>query len=79
MVPDEASVRQAIEKCRTIGEQAFLDLHASGRRPQKYYLVHEGRRYPRKAIWAAAHKPPIHTRQFTTEQARKGLERLGFR
>jgi hypothetical protein len=34
--------------------------------------------YPVKAVWAAAHNPPIHTKTLSTSEALKGLERLGF-
>jgi len=31
-----------------------------------------------KAVWAAAHRPPIHTRTFRTPEALAGLAALGF-
>ena len=79
MQPDKGSVLESIEECRTIGDRAFLKKHASERPPRTYYLVFEGRCYPLKAIWAGAYCPPIHTRDFDTDEARTGLAALGFK
>ena len=46
--------------------------------PKAHYLLYNDELYPLKAIWASAHKPAIHTREFNTTDARKGLEALGF-
>src|SRR5215211_6170307 len=65
-LPDVISVLTRLAEYRAIGEDLFLARYASGRRPKANYLVYEGRYYPVKAVWAAAHKPPIHTRTFRT-------------
>lgn len=76
--PDQQSVLQAIEEFKRVNEMEFLKRHSSGARPRKFYLSYEGERFPLKAIWAAAHQPPIHTRAFTTNEAKAGFRKLGF-
>jgi hypothetical protein len=76
--PNKTSVLERLDECRRIGEQEFLNQYASGRAPRAHYLIHEGKRYPLKAVWAASHQPPIHTRDFKTGVAQRGLKRLGF-
>jgi hypothetical protein len=49
-----------------------------GHQPRGHYLIHEDKRYPMKAVWAAAHRPTIQTRDFKTGAARRGLMALGF-
>ena len=74
--PDRQSVLNAIEQCKLIGEAEFLRRHSSGARPRKVYLEYAGERHPLKAIWAAAHQPPVHTRTFKTGAAKAGLKRV---
>ena len=77
MVPDRASVVTAVKKYRTIGrEEFFHQVHAG--KEKAHYLFYENELYPLKAIWAAANKPPIPTRDFNTTEARKGMRGLGF-
>jgi len=76
--PHVISVLTKLAEYRAIGEALFLERYASGRRPKAHYLVYEGRHYPVKAVWAAAHNPPIHTRTFRTAEALAGLAGLGF-
>jgi hypothetical protein len=78
MHPNQASVIESLDEFRMTGENAFLGKYAGGARPKTYYLVHEGKHYPLKAIWAAAHRPTTLTRTFTTERARRGFAQLGF-
>jgi hypothetical protein len=78
MQPDKVSVAKSIEECEALGEDEFLKRHASGARPRGHYVFNGGKRYPLKAIWAAAHVPPIHTRRFKTDTARRSFRRLGF-
>jgi len=77
-LPDQTSVRAPIDECREIGEHEFLHRHANDRGPQSYYVMYEGKPYPLKAIWAAAHKPPISPRFFDTNVARREMQKLGF-
>ena len=76
--PDVNSVLTRLAEYRAIGEDLFLSRYASGRKPKAHYFVYEGRHYPVKAVWAAAHNPPIHTRTFRTGEALSGLAALGF-
>src|SRR6185295_1139329 len=78
MAPDKITISKSVALCRSLGESAFLEMFASGRHPHSYYLEYEDAYFPLKAIWAAAHRPPIHNRDFTTQEARAGLARLGF-
>src|SRR6266404_7386515 len=77
--PTQTSVLESLEECRRLGDEAFLEKYASGHQPLGHYLIHEHKRYPLKAVWAAAHRPTIHTRNFKTGAARRGLAALGFR
>jgi len=76
--PTQISVLESLEECRRLGDEAFLEKDATGHQPLGHYLIHEDKRYPMKAVWAAAHRPTIHTRDFKTGAARRGLMALGF-
>ena len=76
--PTQASVLESPEECRRLGDGAFLKKYASGHQPLGHYLIHEDKHYPMKAVWAAAHRPGIQTRDFKTGAARRGLMALGF-
>jgi hypothetical protein len=76
--PTQTSVLESLEECRSLGDEAFLAKYASGHQPLGHYLIHEDRRYPMKAVWTAAHRPTIQTRDFKTGAARRGLKALGF-
>ena len=76
--PTQTSVLESLEECRRLGDEAFLEKYASGRQPRGHYLIHEEKRYPMKAVRAAAHRPAIQTRDFKTGAARRGLKALGF-
>jgi hypothetical protein len=69
--PTQTSVLESLEECRSLGDEAFLAKYASGHQPLGHYLIHEDRRYPMKAVWAAAHRPTIQTRDFKTGAARR--------
>src|SRR5262249_5723435 len=76
--PTQTSVLESLEECRRLGDGAFLTKYASEHPPLGHYLIHEDKRYPMKAVWAAAHRPTIYTRDFKTGAARRGLKALGF-
>ena len=57
--PTQTSVLESLEECRRLGDEAFLEKYASGHQP---LVIHEDKRYPMKAVSAAAHRPTIHTR-----------------
>src|SRR5260221_1770957 len=64
--PTQTSVLESLEECRRLGDEAFLEKYASGHQPLGHYLIHEDKHYPMKAVWAAAHRPAIQTRDFKT-------------
>jgi hypothetical protein len=76
--PNRASVKRSIEEYNNSKDEKFLDKYSSGRSPRAHYLVHANEFYPLKAVWAAAHRPSAHTREFQTADARRGLRALGF-
>jgi hypothetical protein len=78
MQPNSSTVLQSLAECQTAGEEAFLEKYASGVAPRAHYVLYEGAQFPLKAIWAAAHRPPVHTREFRTGDARRGLESMGI-
>lgn len=77
-VPTEDTILAAIELFEKIGEVAFLSKFARGHSPKEFYLRHNGSVVPLKALWAAAHTPPITTGAFTTDQAKAGFKARGF-
>lgn len=77
-MPTRKTVLQALNE-HSEDARAFLATYSSGRHPRTHYLLHNGRLYPLKAIWAASHRPRIHTRAFQTDAARRGLFRLNFK
>ena len=80
--PTQETVLEAITECLRVGEIRFVNRYAAGKRPHAYYLEHETdagtEHLPLKAIWAAAHRPPVRTATFNTDTAKAGLKRLGF-
>lgn len=76
--PTRNSVLDAMDEYSRIGDAAFLKKYTSGRSPKSHYLEHGSTFYPLKALWAAAHKPPVHARSFITFEARRKLAKLGF-
>ena len=78
MEPNRTSVENAANEYLRIGPEEFLGRYSGGRPPRAHYLRLNDMLFPLKALWAAAHRPPIHTRTFQTYKAHRGLSRLGF-
>lgn len=76
--PTKHSILAAIDLYEEIGEPEFLRRFATGHSPKEFYLRHDYSAVPLKALWAAAHTPPITTGPFTTDQAKSGFVLLGF-
>ena len=80
--PTRETVLEAIAECLRVGEIRFVNRYADGKRPRSYYLEHDTgagiEHLPLKAIWAAAHRPPVRTATFNTDTAKAGLKRLDF-
>ena len=71
--PTTASIKARIKEYKQIGKPAFLQKYAKGFGAQKYYIIYEDDLYDMKAIWAAAHTPPIDTQMFGPPEALKAL------
>jgi hypothetical protein len=74
--PTQTSVLESLEECRRLGDEAFLEKYATGHQPLGHYLIHEDKRYPMKAVWAAAHRHS-HAR-FQDRRSTKGVEGIGL-
>jgi hypothetical protein len=77
-LPTVRSVQQRMAEARRLGRQSFLNVHANGRGSDNWYVLLDKVYYDIKALWASAHKPPIATTSFQTNDAVKGFEALGF-
>lgn len=79
------SVLKAIAECDSMGEGRFLS-HYGFKPSRSYHLVHEGRKYPSKAIMGVAHqfefpdRGPLLARDFSggEKTVRHKLAELGF-
>lgn len=79
------AVLKAIEEFDRLGQEAFLRKYAFGP-ARSYFLIHEGRHYPSKAIVGAAHgyqyptKGPLSAAEFSGGEAtvKQKLKSLGF-
>ena len=76
--PTPESVRLKISEYNEIGEQEFLRRYSNSRSARHAYLVDNDELYDLKAIWGAAHQPPIPPASFHTNAARTGAVDLGF-
>lgn len=75
-MPTKQTVEEAIEECRDIGFDAFLERYAKGHAPRTHYLQRGSEIFPLKAIWAAAHRPVVQPVTFNTHAARDGIKSL---
>lgn len=76
--PTATSVNRAMSEMQEISSAQFLAKYANGRAPRSHYLLIDGWHFPIKALWAAAHVPPVSPRSFHLRGAKAGLESLGF-
>lgn len=76
-LPTKHSVKMRIEEILHTSEGEFLERYANGYGSRSWYLKFEGRPFPAKAVWAAAHEPPRDLK-FNTLEAKHGLTDLGF-
>ena len=75
----KSDILRSISEFDQIGEAAFLQKYASGRGSVTTWIVHRGKEYPIKAIWAASHQPPIPTRSFNTKYSEPPIRAMGFK
>lgn len=74
----KADILDRISEFEIVGEKAFLKKYAAGRGSVTTWIVHKGAEYPIKAIWAAAHRPPIRPRSFKTNDCEPQVRSMGF-
>lgn len=82
---NRGAVLRALAECSELGEEAFLAKYRYGP-ALEYFVVHDGKRYPSKAIFGVAHKfvepvaRPIRNDEFSGGEAEvaKPLRALGF-
>lgn len=82
-LPDMAAVKLAIEECSALGVADFVELYGFSTRRLQYFVVHEGKEYPSKVIFAVAHQympggVPLNSLFSNGGTARKYLAELGF-
>lgn len=73
------SAIRAFDAHRQAGTVAdFYRVYSRGQPPKEWYFAYGEEQYPVKAIWAAAHRPAVQSREFNTRDARRGLASLGI-
>ncbi|MHA4837881.1 restriction endonuclease [Sphingopyxis sp. MSC1_008] len=76
--PTRKSIERRMAEARKIGRAQFLKTYASGRGSDNWYVQAHGIYYDLKALWAAAHRPPIKPISFKTYDAIPGFEAMDF-
>ncbi len=76
--PTKQRVLDKISEFDSLGRQGFLKKYANNRPSKEWVILRDGKIYDAKAIWAAAHNPPISPSQFHYNDAKSGMQRLGF-
>lgn len=74
----KSDITQRLAEFDQIGESAFLRKYAAGRGSVTTWMIHNGKEYPIKAIWASAHYPPIAPRSFKTNDCEGPIQSMGF-
>jgi 5-methylcytosine-specific restriction enzyme A len=74
----KAEIIAKMKEFDAISEAKFLAKYSNGYGSRTTWIKYGGREHPIKAIWAAAHVPPIPPTSFTTHDAKRPLGRLGF-
>jgi hypothetical protein len=76
--PTRTSLGGRLREFDRIGRGAFLKKYANGFGARAHFIRRDGRVYDMKAVWAAAHEPPVRCGDFNTSQPFAELLRLGF-
>lgn len=76
--PTLARILKRMAEWREIGRDAFLQRYAAGRGAKTHMIVHNGIQYDLKALWGAAHHPPVLPSRFNPRTARAHLRALGL-
>ena len=58
MTVTRSAIIKKIAECSALGIEAFLEKY-SFQAPRGVYLIYNGQEYPARAIWGAAHNPPL--------------------
>ena len=77
-LPTKAAVLNRLKDYDRMNRETFLAKYAKSHGAQTYYILHDDKEYDLKAVWVAAHQPPVEPKTFNTTQARKALEAIGF-
>lgn len=72
-LPTANTILKRMREFKRLNRDAFLAKYAGGRKSKTAYLVLGGDRYDLKAIYAAAHVPPIDPVIFNTHRATAGV------
>jgi hypothetical protein len=59
-------------------ESEFIRHYANGHAARTAFILQDDKLYDLKALWAAAHEPPVVPRSFHTNDARAGVQQFGF-
>lgn len=82
-LPDRPAVLAAIDECMKEGVAGFLETYGFSPKGIKYFVVHEGKDYPSKVIFAVAHQymeggVPLNSKNSNGSIAHEHLASLGF-
>lgn len=75
--PTKASLNLVLEEYKRTGERAFLDKYEKGHAPDRWLIRIDGKLYPMKAVWVAAHTPPADPSIEDYRKAFRDLRDLG--
>ncbi|MGO8661543.1 HNH endonuclease [Rhizobium ruizarguesonis] len=75
--PTKESFAAILVEHDKLGEQAFLKKYEKGYAPDKWLVRVDGRLYPMKAVWVAAHIPPANPSVKDYRKAFRSLRDLG--
>ena len=77
-IPTKKRILDKMSEFDSLGRESFLQKYANSRPSKEWVILRDGKTYDAKAIWAAAHNPPISPRQFHYNDAKSGMQKLGF-
>lgn len=67
--PTKTTILDACKEYRHLGTDAFLEKYTNGNRSRTIFLKFDGDLYPLKAVYCAAHEPPIVHRLVNSTRA----------
>lgn len=75
--PTSESLDSVLAEYDDIGERAFLEKYEKGYAPDRWLVRINGKLYPMKAVWVAAHIPPANPSLKDYRKAFRSLRELG--